>query len=403
MGKIVRNNFDISPLNVVQIDGEGNYNIEQVNNADGTCTLNISDAKQKEDWKEYYTHMIQRDTDTIVIPDGVEEIGSNAFYNWSNLNSVTFPNSLTIINTSAFYNCSSLDFQQLSLSLREIKGFAFRSCGALTLSQLPKNLLTIGQQAFDSCRQLNIKSLPIGIVKLESYTFEYCTTLTEITFEGNIQSFSSGVFQGCTNLTKFSFPNNTAVPTLANVNAIPKGANFTGQIAIPNTLYNSWTTASNWSSLTQAQWVRLIDSWDEPITVEGDYALFNDTSLPDVRHLVPTAQTYNVTLHNYVTGAEENMLILNGNPTVEQNSEYVVTIEKTDHLEAPSNPSTFTPYITINGIELSNANYSTTTTTYRNNTYPTTITIKPNVINGDIDVSLIYSEQPGTDLPFEEW
>ena len=48
------------------------------------------------------------DVTSITIPAGVTEIGSAAFYGCSNLTAVTIPAGVTTIEDSAFYNCSAL-------------------------------------------------------------------------------------------------------------------------------------------------------------------------------------------------------------------------------------------------------------------------------------------------------
>ena len=45
----------ITPVKVVKKGGD--YYVEQVNNADGTCILNITDADSVNKWKEYYMHI----------------------------------------------------------------------------------------------------------------------------------------------------------------------------------------------------------------------------------------------------------------------------------------------------------------------------------------------------------
>lgn len=212
-------------------------------------------------------------------------------YQCTKLNTFKFPinNTITIISPRIFYDCNNLVNIELPNNITQIRDYAFSGCYLIPFTDLPVGLKMIGSSAFLACKSLAITEIPSGVTSLESGAFQNCTSLTKLTLKGNITKINYNVFSGCTNLTKFTFPNNTAVPTLSNVNAIPNGANYTGQIAIPNSLYDTWTTATNWVSLIQAQWIRFIDSWDETITVEGDYALKTDTDLADVRHLTPAS------------------------------------------------------------------------------------------------------------------
>ena len=62
---------------------------------------------------------------SVVIPSSVKEIGSNAFYNCSNLTSVTFKGQSVIIGLDAFQSCKNLDnlvFSDGALKPYEYKG-----------------------------------------------------------------------------------------------------------------------------------------------------------------------------------------------------------------------------------------------------------------------------------------
>ena len=68
---------------------------------------------------------------SVIIPDGIEEIGEFAFYDCASLKEINLPENLTTIGSEAFRNCKSY-FPDLSSldSLKEIGDYAFSSCGA---------------------------------------------------------------------------------------------------------------------------------------------------------------------------------------------------------------------------------------------------------------------------------
>ena len=70
------------------------------------------------------------------IYDGVEAIGSNAFYNCTGLTSVTIANSVTYIGWSAFQNCSSLTGIIIPNNIETIDDYAFKGCSGLTTMTL---------------------------------------------------------------------------------------------------------------------------------------------------------------------------------------------------------------------------------------------------------------------------
>lgn len=65
-----------------------------------------------------------KNNETIVIPDGVEEIGSYAFHNNTNLKNVTIPSTVKKINES-FQFCSSLERIEIPSSVISIASGCF--------------------------------------------------------------------------------------------------------------------------------------------------------------------------------------------------------------------------------------------------------------------------------------
>ena len=53
--------------------------------------------------------MIPSDTTIVIIPEGVTEIGDNAFKGCTSLESITIPKGVTSIGESAFDGCTSLN------------------------------------------------------------------------------------------------------------------------------------------------------------------------------------------------------------------------------------------------------------------------------------------------------
>lgn len=90
----------------------------------------------------------------VSIPDtaNLTEIGSSAFYNCENLESINFPENLKRISAFAFYNCKRLASVDFPKSLSYIDMQAFYGCYALKSVALPANVSTIGLGAFTDCR-----------------------------------------------------------------------------------------------------------------------------------------------------------------------------------------------------------------------------------------------------------
>ena len=93
----------------------------------------------------------------LVVPDGVEEIKSLAFYGFTAMTSLTLPSTVTKLGYYAFYACSGLT---------EVK--------------LPEGLEDIGRSVFDGCSSLTTLSLPSTLTRIDYYAFMDVPLLTTV-------------------------------------------------------------------------------------------------------------------------------------------------------------------------------------------------------------------------------
>lgn len=68
---------------------------------------------------------------SVVISEGVKEIGSSSFTRCDKLKSIILPNSVTIIGERAFEDCNNLEEITISESVTNIKDYAFNGCESL--------------------------------------------------------------------------------------------------------------------------------------------------------------------------------------------------------------------------------------------------------------------------------
>ena len=93
---------------------------------------------------------------SITIPDAVNSISTQAFYQCYSLSSIIIPNSVSSIGNYAFYQCFSLKSITIPNSVSSIGGYVFVQCYSLTSITIPNSVTTIGSQAFSNCYGLGL-------------------------------------------------------------------------------------------------------------------------------------------------------------------------------------------------------------------------------------------------------
>lgn len=195
----------------------------------------------------------------VVIPDTVEEIGSNAFYGCTNLKTIDIPDSVTSIGDSAFENCKNLESINISDNIRTIgeKAFystayynnaknwddnilylegclidtkdsnldkcyidestklfadkAFYECSSLTEISIPENIKYLGLDTFRNCKNLktvNYNALDAVIYTSLNSIFEGCDLLENIFIGNSVVKIPDNLFNGCKSVEKLILPTN---------------------------------------------------------------------------------------------------------------------------------------------------------------------------------------------------
>ncbi|MBC7641829.1 MAG: leucine-rich repeat protein, partial [Flavobacterium sp.] len=147
----------------------------------------------------------------IILPNTINTIGVDAFYNCRNLVSASIDNAsqLNIIGDYAFFGCPNLTSINIPDSVTEIRDSAFEGCSNLsTVTISNSNSLTnIGAGAFSSCPSLTSFTIPNGVTTIATSAFEYCTGLTSFTIPNWVTNIGDSGFAGCSNLTSFIIGN----------------------------------------------------------------------------------------------------------------------------------------------------------------------------------------------------
>ena len=139
-----------------------------------------------------YAHHLYSDEDTeitdLIIPEGIETIGDNAFYYCSGLNSITIPSGLKKIGNGAFTLC---EIEKVVVSdLASYCGITFGcKLGSRLYSDenteiidliIPEGVTSISGDAFDGFYNLKSVSIPRSLTSIGMRAFSGCEGLTKV-------------------------------------------------------------------------------------------------------------------------------------------------------------------------------------------------------------------------------
>ncbi len=133
---------------------------------------------------------------TLIIEEGVEEIGDNAFCGLTSIGKVILPGSLRKIGGNAFADCTKISTLELPVSLREIDGNAFANCSGLVNISFNRGLEKIGDGAFMNCTGLKRAILPEGLTHIGEQAFNSCTALEHVYLPRSAAELGQGILHG---------------------------------------------------------------------------------------------------------------------------------------------------------------------------------------------------------------
>ena len=162
----------------------------------------------------------------VSIPEGVTEIGDEAFQRCDKIRSVSIPGSVTEIGKDAFFGCESLAEVRYGGTkaqwLFQLAGFkkgvpeaAAVHCtdgdakplgNDITEIDIPDSVTAIGQHAFDGCKSLTAVVIPEGVTAIGSEAFAKCTSLASVSIPEGVTAIGSEAFAKCTSLASVSIP-----------------------------------------------------------------------------------------------------------------------------------------------------------------------------------------------------
>lgn len=177
----------------------------------------------------------ESNVESLVLNEGLESIGSQAFARSKKLASVSFPSSLKVIEAHAFEDCVALtDLNLSNTKVEEISSNAFRETGLKTVA-FPASLKKIASQAFLKT-QLDNVVLPEGVQEIGSEAFREVTTLKSITVPNNIQKIGERAFYACTQLANVNYTGSVKLAEGVVENAAFEDCQALTQISLPQSV-----------------------------------------------------------------------------------------------------------------------------------------------------------------------
>lgn len=213
---------------------------------DGICYDLVSKTKEatvksSRDYSGYSGDIVIPET---VMYEGitykVKSIGEGAFYNCSDLISVTIPNSVISIEKDAFYGCKKLNAVHISdleswckiefkdpfeyahhlylngeeikdlvipSSVTSIESYAFQYCSYLTSVTIPNSVTDIGDYSFFFCNKITSITIPNSVTCIGDGAFWFCSRLSSVTIPNSVTSIGMAAFENCNDLTSVTIPN----------------------------------------------------------------------------------------------------------------------------------------------------------------------------------------------------
>jgi hypothetical protein len=147
--------------------------------------------------------LLQGMTSSIIPTDGsVKLLGSYCFAR-TNIESVIIPEGITEISSNAFSHCEQLTSVTLADSVITLGATCFGWCNKLTNIELPNKLTSILSYVFYRC-DLRVVNLPASVKEIKAVSFAENANLTGFNFNSKPTTLEDDVFNNSgKNITEF--------------------------------------------------------------------------------------------------------------------------------------------------------------------------------------------------------
>ena len=221
---------------------------------------------------------------TVSLPESITSILGRAFCGCTNLRSINVPNSVSFIGAYAFYGCSNLASIIIPQNVSRIYDSVFERCTSLSSIDIPDGVTKIGIRAFSMCSSLTEITIPGSVNEMEvwdaCYAFNSCTSLKTITIEKGVSLLGNQTFYGCTNVETVICKNKEPISINQSFNDFAKKA----ILYVPKGCVPLYANSSEWKEFKEIVEMEEIpvESFSLSITASGNgTASYNGTTVRD--------------------------------------------------------------------------------------------------------------------------
>lgn len=188
---------------------------------DDKGTLTISGSGKIDTYPTIAWSSYIEDIKKVVIGEGVDDIGFNAFKDCVNMTEITLPDSLLEIGSDVFEGCKKLTNITIPQNVDYIEGDKLGLCEALVSIGVDSNNSAFTSEngvlfnkdktwinMYPLAKTDSSYTIPNTVTGINPKAFYGCSKLNSITIPDTVEVIGSRAFYGCKNLSQITLPSN---------------------------------------------------------------------------------------------------------------------------------------------------------------------------------------------------